>query len=198
MVRQVLVEPARSDGSRPCERERGERVWVVERGDLGDHPADAHARQVRRSVLELAGEGRGVGCEITQCVLRSLGIDRGRGTAVAQVVAHDVTIAARERLAERVGPGEHGRGAREQNERRRRVAEVLDPERDAVCLDRRHDAFAVARTPTDVRTERAVGYIVDPQGEASWPGGTLTAARAFALASRETPECNSSRTPSSQ
>jgi len=55
-----------------------------------------------------------------------------------------VAPAARERLAERVGPGQHGRAAREQNERRRRVAEVLDPERDAVRLDRRHHASAAA------------------------------------------------------
>jgi hypothetical protein len=34
---------------------------VVERGDLGDHPTDADARQVRRAVIELAGERRGVG-----------------------------------------------------------------------------------------------------------------------------------------
>jgi hypothetical protein len=46
---------------------------VVERGDLGDHPADADARQVRRPVVEFAGERRGVGCEIAQRVRRSLG-----------------------------------------------------------------------------------------------------------------------------
>jgi len=111
---------------------------VIERGDLGDHPADADARQMRRPVIEFAGERRGVGCEITQRVCRSLRIDGRRRAAVAQVVPHDVTPAAGERLAERVGPGEHGRAAREQNERRRCVAEVLDPERDAVCL-RRHE-----------------------------------------------------------
>jgi hypothetical protein len=42
---------------------------VVERGDLGDHPADADARQVRRPVVEFAGERRGVGCEIAQRVM---------------------------------------------------------------------------------------------------------------------------------
>ncbi|GAB3169165.1 hypothetical protein GCM10027259_00160 [Micromonospora palomenae] len=72
--------------------------------------------------------------------------------------------AARERLAECVGPGEHGRAAREQNERRRRVAEVLDPERDAVRLDRRHHASTVAMTPPDVRNEWTVGYIMNLQG----------------------------------
>jgi hypothetical protein len=48
--------------------------------------------------------------------------------------------AACEGRAERVGPGEHGGAAREQHERRCRVAEVLDPERDAIGLDRRHHA----------------------------------------------------------
>ena len=151
MVGQVVVEPAWSDGPRPGEGERRERVRVVERGDLGDHPADADARQVRRPVVEFAGERRGVGGEIAQRVRRRLGIDGGRRAGIAQVVAHDVAPAARERLAERVGPGEHGRAAREQNERRRRVAEVLDPERDAVRLDRRHraslDELVVGRDP---------------------------------------------------
>ena len=144
MVRQVVVDRAWSDGPRPDEGERRERVRVVERGDLGDHPADADARQVRRPVVELAGERRGVGGKIAQRVRRSLGIDGGRRAGIAQVVPHDVAPAARERRAERVGPGEHGRATREQNERRRRVAEVLDPERDAVRLDRRHHASAVA------------------------------------------------------
>ena len=108
---------------------------MVERGHLGDHPADADARQVRRPVVESAGERRGVGREIAQRVRRSLGIDGRRRAAVAQVVSHYVASAASERLAECVGPGEHCRAAREQNERRR-VAEVLDPERDAVGLYR--------------------------------------------------------------
>jgi pimeloyl-ACP methyl ester carboxylesterase len=68
---------------------------VVERGDLGDHPADADARQVRRPVVELPGERRSVGGEIAQRVGRSLGIDGGRRAAVAQVVARDVPSAAR-------------------------------------------------------------------------------------------------------
>jgi hypothetical protein len=46
-----------SGGDRPrCgESERRERLRVVERGNLGDYPADAAARQVRRPVIELAG-----------------------------------------------------------------------------------------------------------------------------------------------
>jgi hypothetical protein len=74
-----------------------------------------------------------------------------------------VASAARERLAERVGPGEHGRAAREQNERRRRVAEVLDPERDAVGLDRRHEASADATTPSGVGNDWTVGCIINLQ-----------------------------------
>ena len=75
------------------------------------------------------------------------------------MVPHDVASAARERLAERVGPGEHGRAAREQNERRRRVAELFDPERDAVGLDRRHEPGPGALTPSGVRNERTVGFM---------------------------------------
>ena len=137
MVRQVVVDPAGSDGPRSGEGERRERVRMVERGDLGDHPAHADARQVRRPIVEFVGQRRGVSCEIAQRVRRSLGIDRGRRAGIAQVVPHDVALTARERLAKRVGPGEHGRAAREQNEWRCRVAEVLDPEHDAVRLDRR-------------------------------------------------------------
>jgi hypothetical protein len=111
---------------------------VVERGDLGDHPAHADAGQVRRSLVEPSGERRGVGREIAQRVRRPLGIDGRRCPRVAQVVAHDVAPAARELLAERVGPREHRRAAREQHERRRRVPEALDPDRDPVRLDRRH------------------------------------------------------------
>ena len=162
MVGQVAVKPAWSDGPRSGEGERRERVRVVERGDLGDHPAHADARQVRRPVVEFAGERGGIGCEIAQRVRRSLGIDGDRRAGIAQVVPHDVAPAARERLAERVGPGEHGRAAREQNERRRRVAEVLDPERDAVRLDRRHHASAVAMASPHSRTW-TVGYIVNLQ-----------------------------------
>jgi hypothetical protein len=95
---------------------------------------------VRRPVVESAGERHGVGCEIAQRVRGSVGIDGGRRAAVAQVVSDDVASAARECRAERVGPGEHGGAAREQDERLRRLAEVLDPERDPVDLDRRHAA----------------------------------------------------------
>ncbi len=72
--------------------------------------------------------------------------------------------AARDRLAERVGPGHHCRAAREQNERRLRITEGLDPERDSVSLDGRHHASAVAMTRPDVRNEWIVGYMVNLQG----------------------------------
>jgi hypothetical protein len=175
MVGQVVVDRTWSDGPRSGEGESRERVRVVERGDLGDHPADADAREVRRPVVEFAGERRGIGCEIAQRVRRSLGIDGDRRAGIAQVVPHDVAPAARERLAERVGPGEHGRAAREQNERRRRVAEVLDPERDAVRLDRRHHASAFAMASPHMPNTWTVGYIVNLQGR-SWTGGARTAA----------------------
>ena len=100
---------------------------MVERGDLRDHPADADARQVRRPLVELAGERSGVGRKIAQRVRRRIGIGGGRRAGIAQVIPHDVAPATRERRAERVGPRKHGRTAREQNEWRRRVAEVLDP-----------------------------------------------------------------------
>src|SRR5918994_660507 len=164
MVGQVVVDRAWSDGPRSDKGERRERVRVVQRGDLGDHPADADAREVRRPVVEFAGERRGIGCEIAQRVCRSFGINGDRRAGIARVLPHDVAPAARERLAERLGPGEHGRAAREQNERGRRVAEVLEPERDAVRLDRRHHASSVAMTPPDVRNEWTVGCMVNLQG----------------------------------
>jgi len=95
---------------------------------------------VRRPAVEFAGERHGVDGEIAQRVGRSRGIDRGRGAGVAQVVPHDMAPAACEGRAQCVGPGQHGGAAREQHERCRRVAEVLDSERDAVGLNRRHRA----------------------------------------------------------
>jgi len=141
MARQVVVDGAWCDGSRPDKRERRERLRVVERGDLGDHPADPDPRQVRRPVVKPASQCRGIGCEITQCVSRSRGIDGGRRTAVAEVVPHDVTPAAGECLAQCVGPGEHGRSAHEQDERCRRITDVPDAERDAVRFHSRQEAF---------------------------------------------------------
>jgi len=139
VVGQVVVDRARCDGPGSGEGEGGERVRVVERGDLGDHPADPDARQVRGPVVESAGERGGIGGEIPQRIPRRLGVDGRRRAGVAQVVAHDVTSAASERLAQLIGPGKHGRAAHEQHEGRRRIAEVLDPERDTAGRAERVD-----------------------------------------------------------
>jgi hypothetical protein len=137
MVRQVIVDLAGSDGAGSDQGECRERLGVVEGGDLGNHPADADAGQVRRAVVELTGERCGVGPQVAQGVRRRLGVDSGRRTSIAQVVPHDVAPAARQLLAELVGPGEQGRAAGEQHQPIPGIAEVLDPERDAVRLDRR-------------------------------------------------------------
>jgi hypothetical protein len=74
MIRQVVVESAWSDGPRSGEGERRERVRMIEGGDLGDHPADADAREVRRPFVELAGEGSGVGCKSRSVYAGRLGL----------------------------------------------------------------------------------------------------------------------------
>jgi len=94
MVGQVVIDRARGDGSRGREGECRECVRVVKSGDLGDHAADADARQVRRPVVKRASQGRRIGGEIAQRVLGGLGIDGARFTGVAQVVPHHVTPAA--------------------------------------------------------------------------------------------------------
>ena len=160
MVRQVVVDRAGGNRSRCGEGQSRERLRVVERGNLSDHPADTDAGQVRRPVVEFAGECCGVGGEIAQCVRRRLGINSDRRPGVAEVVPHDVTPAARQGLAKGVGPREHGRATRAQNERRRRVTEVLNAEGDAVRLDRGHHANPSAMTPRDAWNGQIVGYIV--------------------------------------
>jgi hypothetical protein len=75
---------------------------------------------------------------------RRLGVDGRRCVGVAQVVAHDVTPAAGVRRAERVGPGQHGRATRDQDEGRRRSTQVLD----------------LSVTSSGVRNERIVECIV--------------------------------------
>jgi hypothetical protein len=59
---------------------------VVERGHLGDHPAHSDARQVRRPVVESAGERCGVGREIAQRVRRRIRIDGGRSASCCAFV----------------------------------------------------------------------------------------------------------------
>lgn len=132
VVGQVIVDGPRRNRARTDECECGERVRVLERGDLGDHPADSDARQMGGPVVESAGEGRGIGGKVAKRVRRRLGINRRRRAGVTQVIAHGMTAAASKRLAERFGPGEHGWAAREQHERRCRITEVLEPERDTV------------------------------------------------------------------
>jgi hypothetical protein len=112
---------------------------------------------------------------------RLLQIDGDRRTTIAQVIARDVTPAARERLAQRVGPREHGRATRAQNQRRRRVAEVRDAKPDAVRLHCRRHTSPAAMTKPEVRNEhgsagpqhpvklagrgREIGHVVDDGGE---------------------------------
>jgi hypothetical protein len=95
MVRQVIVDRARSHRPRSDEGERRERLRVVGRGNLGDHPADADARQVRRPVIELAGECRSVGCKITQRVVG----DPARRLPAASVTKRDEGRADRQSAA---------------------------------------------------------------------------------------------------
>jgi hypothetical protein len=129
---------------------------MVQGSDLRDHPAYADAAQVRRPVVELACQRRSVGCEIAQRVRRDLRIDGRRSAAVAQVVPHDVPSGVGDSRAERVGPGEHGRTTRKEDERSPRVTEVLDAEHEAVRLDRRHDAFAMAMTAPNVGDQGSI------------------------------------------
>jgi hypothetical protein len=72
------------------------------------------------------------------------------------------------------GTAEIARGSgqlrvREQDQRRRRLAELLDAERDAIGLDRHHEAGAGAMVPSGVRNGRTVGCIVVPRFENTWP-----------------------------
>jgi hypothetical protein len=65
---------------------------------------------------------------------------------------------------------------RAKHERRRRVAEVLNAERDAVRLGRRHHANPSAMTPPEAWNEQIVAYIVASKA-ASWSGGAGTTAK---------------------
>ncbi|UFU06343.1 hypothetical protein [Ruania halotolerans] len=58
MVGQVVIDRSWADRSRTDEGERGERVRVIERSDLGHHPTDADTGKVCRPVIEFAGECR--------------------------------------------------------------------------------------------------------------------------------------------
>ena len=123
---------------------------MVERGDLGDHPADADPREVGGAAAERVGEGRGVGGEVAQGVGGRFRVRRRRLAAVAQVVAHYAAPAGGEALAERVGPGQHRRPAGEQDEWCVVVTEGLDAQGDPIGVDGRHRI-----PPSRCRTDRA-------------------------------------------
>ena len=92
MVRQIVVHRARRDGPRPDQGERRKHIRAVERGDLGDHPADADPTEVRRPDAKRPDQRRGVGNEIPQ-VYAGAWAEGGRRAAVPQVVADNVTPA---------------------------------------------------------------------------------------------------------
>ena len=123
MVGEVIVGRARGNRAGAGQGERRERARMVEHSHLGDHPADAYPREVRRSSAERVSKGRRVGGEAAQGVGGRLRIRRRRLPAIAQVVAHHTAPAGGEALAKRVGPGEHRRPASEQDEWRVVVTE---------------------------------------------------------------------------
>ena len=96
--------------------------------------------------------GGRVGGEVAQGVGGRLRVRRRRLAAIAQVVAHHAAPAGGEALAERVGPGEHRRPAREQDERCVLVTEGLDAQGDPIDVDggHRNTTFdAPVSPPTD-------------------------------------------------
>ena len=60
MVGEVIVGRARGNRAGADQGERRERARMVEHGHLGDHPADADAREVRRPPAEREPELTGV------------------------------------------------------------------------------------------------------------------------------------------
>src|SRR5664280_2105560 len=121
---------------------------MVERGHLSDHPADADPRQVRGPAAERVGKGRRVGGEVAQGVGGHLRVRRRRLAAIAQVVAHHAAPADGEALAERVGPGEHRRPARKEDERCLIIAEGLDAQGDLIGVDGGHRITGIRRWVT--------------------------------------------------
>jgi hypothetical protein len=98
---------------------------MVERGHLGDHPADADPREVRGPAAERVGKGRRVGGEVAQGV----GGASGSASSTRRYRAgRSAPRGARRRRGarKRVGPGEHRRSAREQDEWCVVVTERLD------------------------------------------------------------------------
>lgn len=138
VVGKVGVAFAWGDGAGADEGEGRERGGMVEHGDLGDHPADADPREVRGPAAERVDEGRRVGGEVAQRVGGGTRVRRRRFAAVTQVVARHMAPADGEALAQRVGPGQHGRPAREQDERGVVLPEGLDAQRDSIGFDGGH------------------------------------------------------------
>ena len=138
MVGQVVVGRTGCDRAGADQGERRERDRMVERGHLGDHPADADPREVRRPTAEHVDQGRRVCGEVAQCVSGGLQVRRRRLAGIAQVVTHHAAAADGEAFAERVGPGHHRRRAREQDERCVVVTEGLDAQRDPIGVDDGH------------------------------------------------------------
>ena len=129
---------------------------MVERGHLGDHPADADPREVRGSAAERVDEGRRVRSEVAQGVDGCVRVRRRRLAAVTQVVAHHAARTGSEALAERVGPGEHRRPAREQDQWRVVVTEGLDADGGVVGIRGGHriTVTAAARWILDISRKR--------------------------------------------
>jgi hypothetical protein len=73
VVGEVSVGLAGRDRAGAGQGERRERAGMVERGDLGDHPADADPREVRGPAAERVGKGRRVGGEVAQGVAGASG-----------------------------------------------------------------------------------------------------------------------------
>jgi hypothetical protein len=162
MVGEVSVGRARSNRAGADQGEGRERARMIEHGHLGDHPADADPREVRRPPAERVSKGRRVGGEAAEGVGGRLRIRRRRLPAIAQVVAHHPAPAGGEALAQRVGPGEHRRPAREQDEWRVVVTERLDAQGDPIGVDSGHQitgsrrrSVMAGQTRSAARTHRS-------------------------------------------
>lgn len=135
VVRQIIIDRTGRHRARPDQGQRREHTWVVECGDLRDHPTNLEAAEVCGGSTERANERRRVGGEIAERVAGRLWIDGGRAPAVAQVVPHHPTSADGESFAESVRPGEHRGAADEQHKRIGIATEALHAEFNAVGPD---------------------------------------------------------------
>ena len=70
MIGQVIVDGSGSDRAGPDERERRERIRMVESSDLRDHSADADTGQMGGSLVEGPSECGRIGGEVSQSVIR--------------------------------------------------------------------------------------------------------------------------------